>query len=151
MSNVSPTIITGVTAVVGTLLGGLASFATSYLTQGRQTHADRILRELDRCEDVYARFIELASSLALDAFENPLDDPKKLIGMSALIGRIRLASTGPVFEAAEAVVDFVLDTYQLPPGDVRELVHHAPRAFTAPLTEFTIACRVERQRMLRGL
>ena len=151
MSSLSPTIVTGVTAVVGTLLGGLASFATSYLTQGRQTHADRILRELDRCEDVYARFIELASALALDAFENPLDDPKKLIGISALVGRIRLASSGPVLEAADAVVDFVLDTYQLPPGDAHELVQHAPREFMAPLTKFTVACRAEREKMLRGL
>jgi hypothetical protein len=69
MPRVDPTLITGVTAVAGTLLGGLTSFATSYLTQGRQTHADRILRELDRRKNVYARFIEIASELALDALE----------------------------------------------------------------------------------
>src|SRR5579859_7982067 len=93
MPRADPALITGVTAVVGTLMGGMTSFATSYLTQGRQTRTDRVLRELDRREDIYARFIELSSELALDALEHPLDHPKKLIGLSALVGRIRLASS----------------------------------------------------------
>lgn len=151
MSSFSPTLVTGVTAITGTLLGGLTSFATSYLTQGRQSQVDRILRELDRREDVYARFIERASELALDAVEHPLDDPKKLIGLSALVGRIRLASSRQVLEAAESVVDFLLETYSAPTRDVSELVQQAPRAFMAPLTEFTTACREEREKMLRRL
>ena len=151
MARVDPTLITGVTAVVGTLRGGLTSFATSYLTQGRQTHAGRILRELDRREDVYARFIELASELALDALEHPLDDPKTLIGLSALVGRIRLASSPRVLQAAELVVDFLLETYQGPAQDAHELIRQAPREFMAPLTSFTAACRDERDAMLRRL
>jgi hypothetical protein len=151
MPRVDPTLITGATAVAGTLLGGLTSFATSFLTQGRQTHADRILRELDRREDVYVRFIELASELALDALEHPLDDPRKLIGLSALVGRIRLASSPRVLKAAEVVVDFLLETYQQPARDAHDLVRHAPREFMAPLTLFTTACRDERDRMLRRL
>jgi hypothetical protein len=151
MPSVSPILITGVTAVVGTLLGGLTSFATTYLTQGRLTHADRIFRELDRREDVYARFIELASELALDALENPLDDPKKLIGLSTLVGRVRLASSSLVLQAAEDAVDFLLETYERPAQNVHELVRQAPREMMAPLTAFTVACRDERDRMLRRL
>ena len=151
MARFDPTLITGVTAVVGTLLGGLTSFATSYLTQGRLTRADRILRELDRREDVYVRFNELASELALDAFEHPLDDPKKLIGLSALVGRIRLASSPRVLNAAEVVVDFLLETYQQPAQDALELVWRAPREVMAPLTAFTTACREERDGMLRRI
>ena len=151
MPSADPALITGVTAAVSTLLGGLTSFATSYLTQGRQTRSDRVLRELDRREDVYARFIELSSELALDALENPLDNPKKLIGLSALVGRIRLASLPRVLQAAEVVIDFLLETYEQPAQDPRELVRRAPREFMAPLTSFTAACRVERDMMLRRL
>jgi hypothetical protein len=151
MSGVDPALVTGVTAVVGTLLGGMTSFATSYLTQGRQTRAGRILRELDRREDVYARFNELASELALDAIEHSLDDPRKLIGLSALVGRIRLASSPSVLQAAEVVVDFLLETYQRPAQDVHALVRQAPREMMEPLTAFTVACRDERDRMLRRL
>ncbi len=151
MPSADPALITGATAVVGTLMGGMTSFATSYLTQGRQTRTERVLRELDRREDVYARFIERSSELALDAFENPLDHPKKLIGLSALVGRIRLASSLRVLQAAEAVVDFLLDTYQQPAQDPHELVRRAPREFMAPLTSFTAACRDERDMMLRRL
>ncbi|HLZ77214.1 hypothetical protein [Phenylobacterium sp.] len=151
MPRADPALITGVTAVVGTLMGGMTSFATSYLTQGRQTRTDRVLRELDRREDIYARFIELSSELALDALEHPLDNPNKLIGLSALVGRIRLASSLRVLEAAEAVVDFLLETYQQPAQDARELIRRAPREFMAPLTAFTAACRGERDMMLRRL
>ena len=151
MPSADPAIITGATAVVGTLMGGMTSFATSYLTQGRQTRTDRVLRELDRREDVYARFIELSSELALDALENPLDDPKKLIGLSAVVGRIRLASSPRVLQAAEAVVDFLLKTYEQPSQDPHEMVRHAPREFMAPLTSFTAACRDERDMMMRRL
>jgi len=151
MPSADPAIITGATAVVGTLMGGMTSFATSYLTQGRQTRTDRVLRELDRREDVYARFIELSSELALDALENALDDPRRLIGLSALVGRIRLASSPRVLQAAEAVVDFLLETYEQPSQDPHEMVRHAPREFMAPLTSFAAACRDEREMMLRGL
>lgn len=147
----SPNLITGVTAITGTLLGGLTSFATSYFTQGRQGRTDRVLRELDRREDVYARFIELVSDLALDALENPLDDPRKLIGLSALVGRIRLASSHAVLEAAETVVDFLFETYHQPSRSSRELILEAPREFFTPLGLFTQACRDERERLLRRL
>ena len=36
------------------------------------------------------------------------------------------------------------------PEGVRDLIGQAPREFMAPLTVFTAACRVERERMLRG-
>jgi hypothetical protein len=48
-------------------------------------------------------------------------------------------------------MDCLLETCQRPPDDVRDLIGQAPREFMAPLTVFTAACRVERQRMLRGI
>ena len=151
MSNFDPGLVTGVTAVAGTLLGGLTSFATTYVTQGRQGRAERLLRELERRDDVYARFAELSYELAWDAIENTLESAKTLIRLSALVGRIRLASSHEVLQAAERVIDYLIETYQEPPGKASEMVANEPRKFTAPLIAFTQACRDERERMLRRL
>jgi hypothetical protein len=131
-------------------LGGLTCACAIYFMQWRQLEAKRIMRELYRREDVYSRFIEQASEIWLDVFETP-HDPGRLIGLCALVGRIRLASTQPVLQAAEGVMDCLLETCQRPPEGVRDLIGQVPGEFMAPLTVFTAACRVERQRMLRGI
>jgi hypothetical protein len=151
LSGLGPTIVTGAAAVTGTLLGGLASFATNYFTVRRQGHAERMLRDLERREDLYAKFNELGSKLILDALENPLDDPRKLIGIGTLVGRIRLTSSAEVLEAAETVIDHLIEIYQQPPVDLPAAVRAGPHEIIAPLTTFTQACRSERQRMLREL
>ena len=150
MRYLSPVLIACGAALAGTVLGSLTSAGTINFIQWRQLQAKRIMRDLDRREDIYARFVEQASEIWLEAFETPRD-PGNLIGLSALVGRIRLASTQPVLEGAEAVMDFLLETCQQPAAEVRGFIDKAPRDFVAPLTVFTAACRAERERMLRGL
>ena len=151
MSGLGSAIVAGGAAVAGTLLGGLSSFATTYFTVRRQGHDERVLRDLERREELYAKFNELGSDLTLDAIEHPLDDPRKLIGIAALAGRIRLTGSAEVLQAAEAVIDHLIETYQRPPADLREVVRARPHEIMAPLTTFTQACRTERERMLRQL
>jgi hypothetical protein len=151
MSGIEPSLVTGAAAVAGTLLGGLTSFATTYFTVRRQGHDERVLRDLERREELYAKFNELGSDLTLDAIEHPLDDPRKLIGIAALAGRIRLTGSTEVLHAAEAVIDHLIETYQRPPADLRAVVRAGPHEIMAPLTTFTQACRTERERMLRKL
>ena len=151
MSGLGSALVAGGAAVAGTLLGGLTSFATTYFTVRRQGHDERILRELERREELYAKFNELGSDLTLDAIEHPLEDPRKLIPIAALAGRIRLTASAEVLAAAEAMIDHLIETYQRPPADLRALVRSGPHEIMAPLTEFTQACRAERARMLREL
>jgi hypothetical protein len=150
MMGLSPGLIVCGAVLAGTILGGLTCAGAVYFVQWRQLQAKRIFRDLDRREDVYSRFIEQASEVWLDSFETP-NDPGNLICLSALVGRIRLASTQPVLEAAVGVMDCLLDTSQRLPANARDFIGQAPREFMAPLTAFTAACRVERERMLRGL
>jgi hypothetical protein len=150
MMGLSSGLILCCAVLAGTILGGLTCAGAVCFVQWRQLQAKRIFRDLDRREDVYSRFIEQASEVWLDSFEAP-NDPGNLICLSALVGRIRLASTQPVLEAAEGVMDCLLDTSQRSPANARDFIGQAPRKFMAPLTTFTAACRVERERMLRGL
>ena len=151
MADLAQTAVTAMAAVAGTLLGGLSSFATSYFVQRRQGHAEHVLRDIERREDLYAQFNEAAAQLILDSLEHELDHPSKLIGIETLVGRIRLASSGQVLDAAEAVIAHVLETYQRPAVDPREAVRTSPGAVIDPLVVFTKACRRERLDMLRGI
>ena len=149
MTSLSLVLIACGAVLAGAVLGSLTCAGAIYFVQWRQLQAKRLMRDLDRREDVYSRFIEQASEIWLTAFETPRD-PGSLICLSALVGRIRLASTQPVLAAAEGVMDFLLDTCQRPPADVHDFIGQTPHEFMAPLAVFTAACRVERERMLRG-
>jgi hypothetical protein len=151
MADLVPTVVTAAAAVAGTLVGGLTSFATSYFVQRRQGHSERVLRDVERREDLYARFNELAGQLTLDALDHELEDPAKLVGIATLAGRIRLASSDAVLKAAESVIAHIIASYERPPVDPRKTVLHAPEDLIAPLVMFTKACRRERFEMLRGL
>jgi len=144
-------LITALAAVAGSLVGGLTSFVSSYVTQRRQGHAERVVKDVERREDLYARFNELATELALDALDHDIAQPGKLVAIATLAGRIRLASSAAVLEAAEAVVTELLASFQRPPRDPREVMRLGPREFLAPHVAFTQACRTERLAMLRGL
>ncbi len=150
MTSNAPSSIIWAVAVAALAIGVLSCFAVVYVAQRRQFQASRIARDLDRREDIYSRFIEQASEMWLDTFESP-HDPANLIGLTALVGKIRLTSTRPVLEAAEAVMNFLIDTCQRPSRDVRRFVAEAPREFMEPLSTFTAACRTEREQMLREL
>jgi hypothetical protein len=150
VTELSLVLIVCVAILAGVVLGGLMCGGALYLLRRRNLGADRIIRDLDRREDIYSRFVDHASEIWQESFETARD-PGNLIYLSALVGRIRLASAQPVLEAAEGVMHFLLEACQRRPANVSDFINQGPREFMAPLTAFTAACRAERERMLRGL
>jgi hypothetical protein len=65
-------IITAVAAVSGSIVGGLASFATTYFTQRNQAHRDFLSRDVAHREDLYAQFIKETTNLYVDSLDKPL-------------------------------------------------------------------------------
>jgi hypothetical protein len=144
-------VVTALAAVGGSVVGGLTSFLTTVLTQRSQGRRERLLRELDRREDLYTLFDQTGSELMFDSIGRELEDPSKLISLMALTGRIRLASTAPVLAAAEALIADILDSYRSPPADPAEVLKTNTAAIVDPLIRFTEACRAERMEMLSRL
>jgi hypothetical protein len=69
--------MSGIAALAGSAIGGLASFATTWLTQHSQERARRSAKEITRREHLYGEFIDEASKLYTDARTHQLDDPSK--------------------------------------------------------------------------
>jgi hypothetical protein len=143
-------VVTGIAAVGGSLVGGLSSFATTYWAQARQLHVGRLAEELDRREELYSTFNRLAAELLLHALDHDVSEPAKLIELMTLIGRIRLTSSEGVLHAAQQVFADLIATYSNPTVDPVMAIR-SPEQLVTQLVQFTTACRAEREVMRRGL
>jgi hypothetical protein len=144
-------IITALAAVSGSIVGGLASFATTYFTQRNQAHRDFLSRDVAHREELYSQFIKEATNLYADSLDKTLTNPATLIGMYSLIGRIRLIGSDKVLLAAEKVAETIVDSYSSPPIKFEEVYKVWREEHTDPFKEFTEACRDERKLMLKLL
>src|SRR5258707_2719881 len=73
-------------ALAGSTIGGLTAFATSWLTQRTQFRAQRFEHDTSSREAVYRDFIEEASKLYADAYE---DDQAKVANLVRRVVRIK--------------------------------------------------------------
>jgi hypothetical protein len=69
--------ITALAAIAGSVVGGLASFATTYFTQRNQADRDLLSREVAHREDLYSQFIKEATNLYADALDKTLEKPRR--------------------------------------------------------------------------
>jgi hypothetical protein len=137
--------ISAFAALAGTAIGGLASFATSWVTQTAQAKAQRIAAERDTRAALFGKFLDEAAKLYADALQNRRDDTSALIGIYALTNRIRLMSTPPVVEAADTVARIIVDAYLAPNMTMAEMRANWIDRHVDPLRDFAEACRKELQ------
>jgi hypothetical protein len=143
--------ITALAAIAGSIVGGLASFLTTYLTQRHQARSDLMSREAAHREELYSQFIKEAVNVYVDSLDKSLEKPASLIEMYSLIGRIRLVSDDKVLAAAEKAADAVVESYHRPPTTFDMMVTMVREGQFDPLKEFTEACREERKAMLKPI
>jgi hypothetical protein len=141
--------ISAFAALAGTAIGGLASFATSWVTQQAQSRAQRIAAERDSRAALFGRFLDEAAKLYSDALQNRRDDTNALIGIYALTNRIRLISSPEVVEAADIVCRIIVDAYSVPNMTMKEMRENWIDRHVDPLRDFSEACRKELQTFRR--
>ncbi len=142
-------------ALAGSAIGALTTLGASWLTQREQRRMQRLTHDVVQREDLYKHFIEEASKVFIDAIERePADAPdaSKLVGLYALISRMRVLSSPLVVERADGVVRSIIDTYLGPKMTFREISETLKTSsFVDPLRDFSGACREElRKEFLRS-
>ena len=137
--------ISAFAALAGTAIGGLASFATSWVTQHAQTRAQRIAAERDSRAALFGKFLDEAAKLYSDALQNRQDDMTRLVSIYALTNRIRLISSPQVVDAADNVARIIVDTYLAPNISMEETRTNWIDRHIDPLRDFSEACRQELQ------
>jgi hypothetical protein len=139
--------ISAVSALAGSVIGGLTTGFTTILTQRSQARAGQIAHELSRREDLVRDFIVAASKTYGDAITN--SDPKmpEIVDLYSMVSRMRVLSMPKSVVCADLVMRSIIETYYAPNrtiADIRDLLKNG--GGVDPLKDFAEAAREELHR-----
>jgi hypothetical protein len=129
-------LLSAAAALVGSLIGGVSTFAAYWLTQRVQIRNQRMQQAVTR-ETLYAEFILEASRRLADAWSHHAEGPQVVANLYSAIQRMRLTSSRAVVSAAERVMHNVLDAYAEPDKNFDELRQPYDAMTAAWLNEFS--------------
>jgi hypothetical protein len=135
--------ISALAALAGSVVGGLTALATSWLTQQAQARAQEHASDRTAREALYRDFILEASRLYGDALVHDKPEVSNLVGLYAMVSRMRVRSSPPIVENAEKVARTIVETYFAPNKTLGELHEIAKSDEWDPLRGFSEACREE--------
>jgi hypothetical protein len=138
-----PAALTALSAILGSVVGGSATIATSWLTQRTQGRREHVEAEIRKREGLYVEFIAEGSKLMVEALSHQLEDTQGLFPLYSILNRIRLRCSEEVLTAADSSTNRILEQFfrpNLSPEELRQLVLTRPED---PLKEFSEACRRE--------
>ena len=138
-----PAIITGLSAVFGSLAGGMASVVTTWITQRNQTRHERTKMEIRKREGLYGEFVNEVARLTADSVDHSLEHATTVVNLFALLSRIRFVSSQPVLDAAEECSRHVVDLYAMEKMGPEDVVTAVCKTSPEILRAFSDACRVE--------
>ena len=144
--HIDPTLLGPVSALLGAIVGGGASLVAAIYTQRCQDRLQRVAREVEKREAVYADFVMHASNLLLNAYTRDEivlgGDEPRLIG---LINRMRLFASPEVVGGAEKVLRVIVEISLKPSIELRQLAKEAlsKGLDPDPLLAFSSTCRAD--------
>jgi hypothetical protein len=139
-----PAHLSGFAVFAGSVVVALGSLASAWLTKKHEARTRRASENKVGRQKLYAQFIEEASKLYVDALVRDQAEASAMVGIYALISRMRMVSNADVVENAEAVIRTILSTYSRPNKTFPELQNHMlNRGFVDPLLNFSEVCRDE--------
>jgi len=136
--------ISGISALAGSVIGGLTSGFTTWLSQRSQARAGMIAHDLARREDLIRDFIIAASKTYGDAIVNSEAKMPELVDLYAMVSRMRVLGMSKTTVCADTVMRSIVETYHAPNrtvDDLRELTRSGQGI--DPLKDFSEAARQE--------
>jgi hypothetical protein len=138
-------IIPALSALAGSFLGGMSTFAASWFSQNKEIRAQILFREIAKRENLYSEFIAEAAKRFADAWTRQADGPDVLAELYGQVHRMQIISSAEVIRQAEGVLRRVTDAYAAPVRtyqEARDLILNEA-AGDDLLKEFTRACLKE--------
>jgi len=133
-------------AIMGALVGGLASLTSTWVGERSRHRRDMVQREIAKRETAYADFIDQASKVFVASATHNIDDDKVelegTVSLYAVASRIRLFASDPVMKETEQVLDLIITQYGAENLSVEQLRETAMEK-KDPLKAFSAICRRE--------
>ena len=108
-------IIAALSAILGSTVGGLTTFLTTFLNQRYAMRRDILAKDVANREQLYSEFLKEVGNLYFDSINRTLDEVSQqasLITMYSLVGRIRMISSEAVLTSAEKVAEDIVESYK---------------------------------------
>lgn len=143
---IDPALLSPVSALLGAVVGGGASLVAAIYTQRCQNRLQRVAREVEKREAVYADFVMDASHLLVNAYTRDQivlgGDEQRLIG---LMNRIRLFAPPDIVAGAEKVLRVIVEISLKPSVETRQLAKEvlSESLDPDPLLAFSSTCRAD--------
>jgi uncharacterized protein Yka (UPF0111/DUF47 family) len=142
-----PATISALAALAGATIGGVTSFAATWLTQRTQARVQELTHSLTVREQLYKAFIKEASKLYADSLVHEISDISNLVELYAMISEMRVISARNTVESADKVARLIVNTYRSPNKSLPELEDMVNRGAIDVLQTFSEAARQEFRRL----
>lgn len=147
-------VTSGLAAVMGAVVGGLASLTSTWLGERSRKRRDLLQQDIAKRETAYSNFIDRASKLYVASATHHIGDDAEmdgLVSLHAVASRIRLFASEQVVMEAEKIVDRILMQYGADNISAEQLRESAFEKKDDPLKAFSIICRRELQEIQRAI
>jgi hypothetical protein len=136
--------VSALSALAGSLIGGLTSGITTWLSQHSQARAAQLAHNLSHREELYKDFIVAASKAYGEAIVSNEPQIQELIALYAMISRMRVLCSPRTVACAEKIMLATTGTYVEPNKTIPEL-HEMMKSGVEidPLKDFAEAAREE--------
>ena len=114
-------LISALSALGGSIIGGLTSGVTTWVGQRTQAQAGQRLHHLAQRETLYQDFVVAASQAFGNAVVSTDPDLERILVLHGMISRMRILSSAAVVACAESTMDSIIDSYFLPIKSVAEI------------------------------
>jgi hypothetical protein len=138
--------ISAISALAGSVIGGLTTGFTTWVSQRSQARAGMVAHDLARREDLIRDFIVAASKTYGDAIINSEPKMPELVDLYAMVSRMRALGMTKTTACGDIVMRSIVETYFTPNrtlADLRELTKTGHGI--DPLKDFSAAAREELQ------
>ena len=136
--------ISALSALAGSIVGGLTSGFTNWLNQRFQARVEQFNRDRARRQELYKDFILEASKVYTGAVMSNEADITELIALYGMLSRIRTMASSAVVTCAGRILLESTSAYSKPNPTVPELAELLRTgAGIDPLKDFAEAVRVE--------
>ena len=136
--------VSALAALAGSVVGGLTSGITTWLSLRAQARIGQLAHELSQREALFKDFIVAASKAYGEAIMSNEPQIQELVALYAMISRMRVMSLPRTVACADEIMRATIDTYFAPNKTIRELNELMKSgAGIDPLKSFSEAARDE--------